>query len=478
MSFVCLAESQTHTSIIELEHNAGSLSQNFSIKPEMPTLSAMQMIDIEPLQGKLTEIISTNSYSGSDTPPDDKPYRPGGLRESLTTVVESASWHLLYAFNEVIGYKLILTLQEGSPAPQSLSLVPVVATVVVGWMTRSHWYPESPIFNQLDEQESNKQHELQIIILMDNPSGGYASSTGTWGQDQLFTTHSFTSSSHYSPTSYWDGGCGDDGGWPGFDSHTRTEICWAMPCGGYRCQYAPSLQQYQEQEADSTTGNLETSQGKACGIDGCTQRFTWPSKKRSHQAQVHSVGGKVCGIEGCTQRFTWPSKKRSHQAEVHGVGGEACGINGCTQRFTEPCSKKSHQAQVHGVGGKACGIEGCTQRFTWPSQKRSHQAEVHGVGGEACGINGCTQHFTKPCNKKSHQAEVHGVGGEACGINGCTQRFIRPSKKKSHQAKVHGVVVDLTSKKKRKRKRIIEEDGDYAGEKEQLPALNYLEGGK
>ena len=118
MSFVCLAESQTHTFIVELEHNAGSPNRSFSIKPELPILYAMQMIDMESLQGKPTKIISTNSYSSSDTPPDDKPYRPRGLWESLTTVVESVSWQLLYATTEVVGYKLLLSLQENSLSPQ------------------------------------------------------------------------------------------------------------------------------------------------------------------------------------------------------------------------------------------------------------------------------------------------------------------------------------------------------------------------
>ena len=113
------------------------------MKPELPTLSAMQMIDIEPLQDKPTETSSTNGYLGPDTPPDDKPYKPGGLWESLTTVVVSISWQLLYATNEVVGYKLFINFSEGSLKPPSCLWVPLVGTVVVGWLTRSHWNPES-----------------------------------------------------------------------------------------------------------------------------------------------------------------------------------------------------------------------------------------------------------------------------------------------------------------------------------------------
>ena len=215
VSFVCLAESQTQTFIVELEHNAGSPSQNFSIKPKLDTLPAMQMVDIGSLQSKPTEIISTNSYSGSDTPPDDKPYSPRRYWERLTTVVESVSWQLLYASNEVTGYKLLLAFQEDSYQPQPFSWIPVVATVVVGWLTRSNWNPEAPMFNQLDEQATNQQHELQIITLMDNPGGGYSQAAGSWDYGWSFDMYSSSAANSYNSfgnhqREYY----GDDPGWP------------------------------------------------------------------------------------------------------------------------------------------------------------------------------------------------------------------------------------------------------------------------
>ncbi len=247
-SFVCLAESQTHSYIVELEQNADLPSQNFSIKPEPDTLPAMQMIDMGSLQGKPTEMTNISGYSGSDTPPDDKPYWPRSFWESLTTVVESVTWQLLYASNEVIGYKLLLAFQKDSYQPQPFSWMPVVATVVVGWLTRSNWNPEAPLFNQLDEQESNKQHELQIITLMNNPSGGHTWSTGTWGQGQSFTTHSFTSSSHYSFVNHQNGYNEDDPGRPNSPRHSYGENCHEHPCYTRRghCIYAPPIQHLAE----------------------------------------------------------------------------------------------------------------------------------------------------------------------------------------------------------------------------------------
>ena len=321
------------------------------------------------LQGKPKEIISTNSYSGPDSPPEDKPYRPRGLWvwESLTTVVKFASGYLLYAYNEVIGYKLILTLQEGSPAPQSLSLAPVVATVVVGWMTRSHWYPESPIFNQLDEQESNKQHELQIITLMDNPSGGHTWSTGTWGQGQSFTTHSFTSSSHYSPTNYRDSGYGNDGGWPVYHSHTYTGICWAMPCGGYRCQYAPPPQQYQEQTTplhhlnwehygppphigpDSTEEQLTY----VCTEPGCNKKYAQQRLLTQHQKRSHPREEQltyVCTEPGCNKKYAQQWRLTQHQKRSHPREEQltyVCTEPGCNKKYAQQGRLTQHQKRSH-----------------------------------------------------------------------------------------------------------------------------------
>ena len=230
MSFVCLAGSQTHSFIVEIEQNAGSPSQNFSVKPEPDTLPAMQAIDIESLQGKPTEITNTNDYSGSDSPPDDKPYGPGGLWESLSAVLESVSWQLLYATNEVIGYKLFLTLQEGSYQHRPFSWEPVMTTVVVGWLSRSHWNPELPIFNQLDEQESKQQRELQIITLMDRPCGGYSSSTRPWGQGQSFNMFSTFTGYSYPLIANYPFRYGDDPDRPIPPRHTQDENCPLQPC--------------------------------------------------------------------------------------------------------------------------------------------------------------------------------------------------------------------------------------------------------
>ena len=93
--------------------------------------------------------------------------------------------------------------------------------------------PELPIFNQLDEQESKQQRELQIITLMDRPYGGYSSSTlpCEWVQGQppfnvflISTGHSYSSIANY-PFRY-----GDDPDRPIPPRHTQDENCPLQPC--------------------------------------------------------------------------------------------------------------------------------------------------------------------------------------------------------------------------------------------------------
>ena len=146
--------------------------------------------------------------------------------------------------HEVIGYKLLLAFQEDSYQPQPFSWMPVVAAVVVGWLTRSNWNPEAPMFNQLDEQATNQQHELQIITLMDKPGGGYSQATGTWVHGQSFDMYSSSAANSYNSFgNHQRGYYGGDPGWPTSPVHSYGENCYEQPCCFQRgrCIYAPSL---------------------------------------------------------------------------------------------------------------------------------------------------------------------------------------------------------------------------------------------
>ena len=231
LSPVCLAETQTESFIVEVEHN----NQSFSIKKPAPhQWPATSAIGMEPSREAPADTTDISGYPGSDSPPDDNPHRPSGFWQTMTTVVEPISWQPLYATREVVGYTLILTLQKQGSLPESQPFLwlPVLATVVVGWLTRNHWNPESPLFSRMDEQESSEQHELQIITLMDSTREG--SSWQCLLQQKSQTTgsyHSFSSGGSASSSSgRLPGNSGGGGGFPPDPTHTFDEHCPVYPC--------------------------------------------------------------------------------------------------------------------------------------------------------------------------------------------------------------------------------------------------------
>ena len=312
------------------------------------------------LQGKPTEMTNTNDYSGSDTPPDDKPYWPRGFWESLTTVVGSVSWQLLYASNEVIGYKLLLAFQKDSYQLQPFSWMPVVATVVVGWLTRSDWNPEAPMFNQLDEQATNQQHELQIITLMDKPGDSYSQAMGTWGNGQSFDMYSsFAGRSHYSFGNDQRGYYGDDPGWPIPYKHSFGKNCYEQPCclQQGRCIFALPPPVYTDHHGDACLCHSTLDSSIACSFNKHPQ--TDGREPDSHSANIDFVEPETILQEADsitqTQGRSPPAKKKkyshtvvTHQAKAERTYKYQCDHQDCPYQTDLSANlkqhKKTHQA--------------------------------------------------------------------------------------------------------------------------------------
>ena len=446
VSFVCLAESQTNNFIIEFEQNAESPGQSFFVKSESDTLSAMQMVNIESLQSKPTEITNTNSYSGSDSPPDDKPCRPG-LRESLTTVLESVSWQLLYATNEVIGYRLFLTLQEGSYQPRLFPWEPVMTTVVVGWLSRSHWNPELPIFNQLDEQESEQQRELQIITLMDRPYGGYSSSTLPWGWGQpfnmfsTFTGHSYSSIANY-PFRY-----GDDPDRPP-PWHTQDENCPLQPCCHQRhCILRPAT--------------LANQHGDDCCADCLGSSIT---RQPIASTQCDSTPDQTIVCRTYIDLQTGGPESNPHSVNVGSVESETitqkAGSTTQAQGKPPPAKKKKHSRTVKTHQARAertyqyhCDQPDCTYLTDWSANlerhKKTHQARAERTYQYHCDQQDCpyqtdlSAHLEQ--HKKTHQARAKRTYQYHCDQPDCPYQTDWSSNLKQHK-KTHQSMVERTYK--------------------------------
>ena len=410
----------------------------------------MQTIDRGSLQSKPTEIISISSYSGSDTPPDDKPYSPRGYRERLTTIVESVSWQPLYASNEVTGYKLLLAFQEDSYQPQPFSWMPVVATVVVGWLARSNWNPEAPMFNQLDEQATNQQHELQIITLMDNPGGGYSQATGTWGHGQSFDMYSSSAANSYNSFgNHQRGYYGDGPGWPTILVHSYGENCYEQPCCFQRgrCIYAPSLATSQHKDTcrcQDCMANLDVyihhppistqcdsiSDGSiACSLTNHPQTGhpqTGCQESNSHSVSV-PAGAQTGAVEvdSTTDHLDRVApaerKKRSH------TGEKSYPCQYCEKSFRRSDSRDRHE-RTH-TGEKPYPCQYCEKSFRQSVTRDQHERSHTGEKPYPCQY--CEKSFRRSDIRDQHERTHTGEKSYECQY--CEKSFSQSGARDRHE---------------------------------------------
>ncbi|UYM15267.1 hypothetical protein [Endozoicomonas euniceicola] len=229
-SYTSQADSETFDFAVEF----GAGGKNVSIKaaPATGYLSGLPL----PLQGKESfEDGYSSTYGGGDSPPDDKPRKPGGGGGHTTTLIESWSWQPLYASREIVGFLLSLTVDKSSLSGFTTSWKPVIGTLVVGWVIRTLYNPEQPLFNRMDAQQS-EDHRLAIITYPKDPQksetvavGGAESGTsGARGNGGGGSGTSVTIFSHDN-----DGNSGDQP--PQTFYHTRGPSCPHPRCNNGRC---------------------------------------------------------------------------------------------------------------------------------------------------------------------------------------------------------------------------------------------------
>ncbi|UYM14827.1 hypothetical protein [Endozoicomonas euniceicola] len=390
----------------------------------------MPVIDIAPLQETPTETADTSGYSGSDSPPDDKPHRPSGLWETMTTVVKSISWRPVYATREIIGYTLTLTLrkQEGSLKPMTYSWMPMVATVVVDWLISTHWNPVQLLFTQMHQQEINQQHQLAIITLGKDGEGG-STTQGISGNNegcssssaslQLYTQHLSVNN------------CQINGGFGGGEpppliphSASRTSYCEACrhkPCYHLSTSHAHST----SQTADLRPGGRRQPvcikhllcTGKSCKYPAAEvrdenipnsshrQKVGEPPEKKHKTSpaveydsacrtliQCHSSSTAPATPDSlrCTRMMTaLEEQSKNHEPQRLTCNTKVVGKDGqqqpCGRSFKNERSLLTHKSQYHG-GQKTCDMKVkdkdgqqrvCgeifeSSRVLWSHKKRDH----------------------------------------------------------------------------------------------------------
>ena len=319
-------------------------------------------------------------------------------------------------------------------------------TIVMGWLSRSHWNPELPVFNQLDEQESKQQRELQIITLMDRPYGGYSSSTLPWGWDQgqpfnmfsTFTGHSYSSITNY-PFLF-----GDDPGWPIPPRHTQDENCPLQPCCYQRhCILRPTTLASQYGDyccCADCLGSSITRQPIASTQCDSTPDQTIMCRTHIHlqtgcpESNPHSVNMGSVESETITQKAGSttqaqgnppPAKKKkhsrvvkTHQARAEQTYKYHCDQPDCPYQADRHAHleqhKKTHQARAERTYKYHCDQPDCPYQTDWSAilerHKKTHQARAERTYQYHCNKPDCPYQTNQSAHleqhKKTHQARA------------------------------------------------------------------------
>ncbi|WP_257281462.1 MULTISPECIES: hypothetical protein [unclassified Endozoicomonas] len=226
--FVCQAHPLTSRFVVELDQKTGSPNQSFSIKPDQHKLPCNP-----------PDVVDTDGYSKSASLPENKRHKlySYGVK---TTIIVSISWQLLFATHLLVGHKLILTAKDTPLCPSSYSWLLVEMVVIVGWLLKNYWPPDSPLFNLIEEQVTTpiltKWDHAAITIMLNSAANQQSQQPSeSSGLQAPKTTPSLISS--FTGQLYSDSGDGNEG--PQQQSHTLGLNCFVFPCNGV-CSFRPS----------------------------------------------------------------------------------------------------------------------------------------------------------------------------------------------------------------------------------------------
>ncbi len=228
-SVFCPAEPSTERFSVKLEQNSDSPIQSFS------------KCDCHTLPGSLSGTDCNTICTGSFSLPENK--RQIFLSfEIKSTIPVSISWQWLYATQLLVACELILTARDTLMISKPYLCLPVKLVVAIGWLLKSDWNPDSPLFSPIVRHWSfimTWEDRLFAVITSALDSGKNSAqyqsseSSGQNTREKLTFTKGY-----FSNLLYPDSDNGDEG--PEQHQHTLNLNCYVYPCNNV-CRFRPSF---------------------------------------------------------------------------------------------------------------------------------------------------------------------------------------------------------------------------------------------
>ncbi|WOG28492.1 hypothetical protein [Endozoicomonas sp. 8E] len=248
LSVVCHAESLKRRFVVEFQRgDAGSPIQNFSIKIDSNTLLFNQ-----------SDIADKNSCAGSASLPDDSPRGIGGC-ELKTTLIESLSWLWVYATSALVADEFLIT--NTAPRFRANLWLGVGAFIAVGWIIKSYWNPDSPLFKPMGQLKASQDNPFANTIMM---LSGNGQQQGQQQSEQSESSSPQASANTFQIQGSVTGSLSSDSGGGNEDpeqhqQHTLGLNCFVASCNG-ACIFRPSPESRESAELPLNVGESSTGQ--------------------------------------------------------------------------------------------------------------------------------------------------------------------------------------------------------------------------
>ncbi|WP_422135736.1 ankyrin repeat domain-containing protein [Endozoicomonas sp. ALD040] len=231
--------------VVEFQQDAGSSTQSFSIKSDLNTQPHIS-----------SDIADTNGDPDSDFLPVNKRHRLSG-NGLKTAFIKSISWQWLYATNLLVAYELVHGAALGA---KSISWLPSEAFVLVGWLLKSYWNPDSLLFNPLEKPgvaSMMSQGDEPFTITRMMLPGNNQQQNGQRNQQPSSSGQQASGTSSNQPGSYSSSplSSGSGGGNEGSEQHQHTLglDCYVDSCNGV-CKLRSSTDSKESAEGPLNTG--------------------------------------------------------------------------------------------------------------------------------------------------------------------------------------------------------------------------------